>query len=222
MLLSTPTLCVEYFNENSSLLLSAIWTTFSEAFLGLLVAIILAFSLMILCFYNSKFYKFILPIILGSQVIPIIVLAPFFIILLGLGLGSKVLMAALISFYPIFLNFSTGYNAIKESTHELMKIYKAKTKFKIFKIYFPLALPNIFAGIKVAVTLSVIGAIVAEMAGSEKGIGLNLLKTTFRTEPELMVWSILGSAIIGVVLFGIVTLLEKKIGFWYINKNQFR
>jgi len=220
MLLSSPSRCVSYFGDNYSMLFSATATTFLEAFLGLVLATILAFLLMIVCFRNNAFYQIILPIIIASQVIPVIVLAPFFIIILGLGLTSKVLMAALISFYPIFLSFSTGYNSINKSVHELMEIYNADINFKIFKVYFLLALPNIFSGIKVAVTLSIIGAIVAEMVGSEKGLGLNFLKTQFRTEPELLIWSVLGSALIGGILFGLVIILERKLGFWYLHNRS--
>lgn len=220
LLVSSPSNCINFFAENSTQLLQATYTTFYESVLGLLLAISIAFVLMIICFYFDDIYKFVLPLILGSQVIPLITLAPFLIIWLGIGVESKIALVAIISFYPIFLNFSTGYNSIPISIFELLDIYKARKSFRIFKIYFPLSLQNIFTGLKISATLSVIGAIVAEFTGAEIGIGKNLLLSSIRIEPELMMISIFLSALIGGILFGVIYLSERVIGNWYINGKE--
>ncbi|MBK7683453.1 MAG: ABC transporter permease subunit [Bacteroidetes bacterium] len=97
---------------------------------------------------------FVLPIMVTSQVIPLIVLAPFFIILFGFGLCSKIAMAAVISFFPIFVNFAQGYKSIDSNIHELMHINNAPLKFRIYNVYFPLSMGSIIAGIKISSTLS--------------------------------------------------------------------
>lgn len=222
MLISSPSFCLDYFEENSRALWQATYTTLYESFLGLIIAVFFAFLLMILCFLFDGLYKFILPIILSSQVIPLITLAPFFIIWLGIGVESKIALVAIISFYPIFLNFSTGYNSIPTTIFELMEIYKAKNKFRILKVYFPLSLQNIFTGLKISATLSVIGAIVAEFTGAKVGIGKNLLLTSIRIEPELMMISIFLSALIGGTLFGVIYGLERILGKWYINDKRIK
>lgn len=218
MLISSPKLTIDYFIDNSSILLSALFTTFCESVFGLIIATAIAFSLMIFCFYNRRFYNFILPIIISSQVIPLITLAPFFILAFGIGLKSKVALAATISFYPIFLNFSTGYNSISDNIHDFLSLYNTKMHFRILKIYFPLSLQNIFTGLKISATLSVIGAIVAEFSGAEIGLGKNLLMSAIRIEPELMMISIFLSALLGGVLFGSIYILEKLLGKWYLKK----
>lgn len=200
---------VDYFSQNYSDLLLATCTTFIEALLGLVIATTFSFSMMIFCFYKPKFMDFILPLMITSQVVPLIVLAPFFIILLGIGLSSKVAMAAVISFFPIFVNFAQGYKSISKNIHELMTVYQAKIGYRIKNVYFPLSMPSIMAGLKVSATLSVIGAIVAEFSGAEIGLGKNLFVSALRLEPELMMCSLILSTLIGYLMFGSIKLIEK-------------
>jgi NitT/TauT family transport system permease protein len=170
---------------------------------------------MIICFYKPKVMDFILPIMITSQVIPLIVLAPFFVILLGIGIISKIAMASLMCFFPIFVNFAHGYKSISSNIHELMSIYDAPIKFKIRHVYFPLSMSSIMAGLKVSATLAVIGAIVAEFTGAEIGLGKNLFISAIRLEPDLMMTSLLLSTLIGLSVYGSIRLLEKRMFNWY-------
>jgi NitT/TauT family transport system permease protein len=214
LLLSSPSLVVGYFSENYSALLQATQTTFIEAFVGLLIATVFSFGVMILCFYFPKLMDFVLPIMITSQVVPLIVLAPFFIILMGIGLSSKIAMAALMCFFPIFVNFAQGYKAISQNIHELLHIYNAGAWMRIRRIYFPLAMPSIIAGLKISATLAVIGAIVAEFNGAELGLGKNLFLAAKRLEPDLMMSSLLLSTFLGVLFFGVIYSIEKKFINW--------
>lgn len=209
LLISCPSLIVEYFAEEYASLLSATGTTLLESVLGLLIATAFSFGIMIICFYIPRFLNFIMPVMIGSQVVPLIVLAPFFILLMGIGLSSKVAMAALISFFPIFVNFGTGVKAIPTEINEFAHINQTSTWRKIKNIYFPLSLPSIFAGLKIAATLSVIGAIVAEFTGAKIGLGKNLFLSAKRLEPELMMTSLLLSTLLGAFMFGTILLLER-------------
>jgi NitT/TauT family transport system permease protein len=211
LLISSPSLVVDYFGENWGLLLDATKTTMIEAVVGLLIAVVFSFGMMILCFYFPKLMDFIMPIMVTSQVIPLIVLAPFFIILMGIGISSKIAMATLMCFFPIFVNFAQGYNSISTNIHELMYIYNANTWTRIRNVYFPLSLPSILAGLKVSATLAVIGAIVAEFTGAEVGLGRNLYISALRLEPEMMMTSLLLSALLGLAFFGFIRIIENKI-----------
>ena len=214
LLLSSPSLVINYFDSNYTMLLQATQTTLFEAVTGLLIATVFSFGVMILCFYFPKLMDFVLPIMVASQVVPLIVLAPFFIILLGIGLGSKIAMAALMCFFPIFVNFAQGYKAISQNIHELMHIYNASTWTRIRQVYFPLSMPSIMAGLKISATLAVIGAIVAEMTGAEKGLGKNLFLSAIRLEPDLMMSSLILSASLGALLFCSIIIIEKKFTRW--------
>jgi ABC-type nitrate/sulfonate/bicarbonate transport system permease component len=214
LLLSSPSLVFDYFLNNLSDMWLATKTTFVEACLGLLIATIFSFGIMILCFYKPKLMDFVLPIMITSQVIPLIVLAPFFIILFGFGLSSKIAMAAVISFFPIFVNFAHGYKNIDSNIHELMHINNASLKFKIYNVYFPLSMGSIMAGIKISSTLSIIGAIVAEFSGAESGLGKNLYISAIRLEPDLMMCSLILSIFIGLFFYSIPLIIEKKLIKW--------
>jgi NitT/TauT family transport system permease protein len=205
---------MQYFIDNSGDLLRATQTTFIEAIAGLVIATVFSFLMMILCFYRPGLMEFILPLMVTSQVIPLIVLAPFFIILMGIGLASKIAMAAVISFFPIFVNFAHGYKSISSNIHELMHIYDASTGFKIRNVYFPLSASSILSGLKVSATLAVIGAIVAEFTGAETGLGKNLFLSAIRLEPEMMMSSLILSSILGGALFLIISLSERKLTSW--------
>lgn len=213
--ISSPSLVIGYFLENWVVLIRALLITSVEAIVGLVLATVLSFAIMCLGFAKPKFLEFLLPIMVTSQVIPLIVLAPFFILLFGLGMTSKIMMAAAISFFAIFINFNQGYRTISLNIHELMLIYNAPLAFRIMKVYFPLSMPSIMAGLKVSATLAVIGAIVAEFTGAKIGIGKNLFVSAIRLEPDMMMTSLILAALLGLLLYGIINYIDRKYGYWY-------
>lgn len=217
LFISSPSLVWEYSLEHYGQLLISFWATFLESVLGLLIAIAFSFAIMVGCFYSKRLKSLVLPIMIISQVIPLITLAPLFIMLFGVGIESKIVMSALVCFFPVFINFSNGVRLIDQNIHELMFIYGASKTQMIRRVYFPLAQPNIFAGIKIASTLAVIGAIVGEFNGADTGLGKNLFLAAKRLEPELMMSSLFLSSILGGLLYGIVIQIEKQIGKWYLK-----
>ena len=216
LLVSYPSLVYTYFGSNGSLLLQATLFTFLESFSGLLLAAAFSFSIMFACFYSPRLLRFLLPIMIASQVIPLITLAPLLIMIFGIGIKAKVVMAALMCFFPLFINFLSGYVSIPRTTNEMLYLYGASTWFRITRVNVPLSLPSIFAGLKISATLSVIGAIVAEFNGAEYGLGKNLYLAAKRLEPELVVSSIIITALLGGVMYGMVWLLERRVGRWYL------
>jgi NitT/TauT family transport system permease protein len=220
LFISSPSRMMAFWSEHYAELLTATLYTFSESILGLSIAVTFSFLLMILCLFNNKLYDLIMPVIVSSQVIPLIVLAPLFIIIFGSGIISKVLMASILSFFPIFINFGTGIKTISPDLIDIMRVFHASKRQLIFKVYFPLSLPYIISGMKMAATLSVIGAIVAEMSGAEIGLGKNLFLSVIRLEPELMMNSLLLSAVIGLLIFSMVILYERVRGKWYLNNDD--
>lgn len=215
--ISSPSLVLEYIGQNYQGLIKATGITLIQAVAGLLISITISFIMMFVYFIKPRFLYYVLPIMIISQVIPVIVLAPFFIILLGIGMVSKIAMAAVISFFPVFISFVQGYKAISKNTHELMQIYGANLKFKILNVYIPLSMPSIMAGLKISATLAVIGSIVTEFTGAKYGIGKNLFISSVRLNPDLMMSSLLLASLIGLSLYGLIAGIEKKYGAWYIK-----
>jgi NitT/TauT family transport system permease protein len=134
----------------------------------------------------------------------------------GIGIKAKIVMAALMCFFPLFINFLSGYISIPRTTNDMLYLYAASTWFKIIRVNIPLALPSIFAGLKISATLSVIGSIVAEFNGADYGLGKNLYLAAKRLEPELMMTSILLTSLLGGIMYGTMWLLERKLGKWYL------
>lgn len=216
LLISRPSLIVDYFLFNYYNIFLSASLTFLESFAGLLLAVFFSFLVMILCMIFPKILEFVLPIFIGSQVVPLIALAPLLIMLFGIGINAKIIMAALMCFFPLFMNFLAGINSIPATTKELIFMYDSSKWFTIFKINFPLSLPHIFTGLKISATLSVIGAIVAEFNGADYGLGKNLFLAAKRLEPELMMVSIIISILTGGFMYLLIWLLEKKLGKWYL------
>lgn len=209
--ISSPTLIADYFSGNYMALARATVTTLVEALAGLTIATFISFVVMVACFHKPELLSFIIPTMVVSQVIPTIVLAPFFVLIFGIGITSKIAMAAVITFFPVFVNFVHGYKSIPQNIHELMKVYRAPISFRIRNVYFPLSASSIVAGLKISTTLAIIGAIVAEFTGARAGIGKNLFVSAIRLEPDLMMSSLILATLMGLGMYGAVRLLEKRI-----------
>ena len=217
LLISSPSRVLNYAQSHYVDLVEATMITGAQALLGMLLATAVSLFLIIVGMYAPRFLSFILPAAIGSQVIPLIVLAPFFVIAFGIGMASKVAMAAVLCFFPTFIGFSQGFRLISRETHDLLDVYDTKRTFRIFRVYLPLSLPSGMAGLKVSATLSVIGAIVAEFTGAEVGLGRNLFLSTIRLNPDLMMTSLIAAAGLGGAMFGLVHVAERVLGRWYLT-----
>lgn len=218
--ISSPSATFIYAYENYNNILASTLITSIETLSGFVLAAIFSFTIMLFCLFFPKLLNIVLPFFIASQVLPIITLAPLFIILFGMGILSKIAMVVLMCFFPIFINFSAGVMSISENTNELLYVYNTKKLFKIFKVIIPLSTPNIFVGLKVSTTMAVMGAIVAEFMGARDGLGKNLYLAPKNSLPELMIISIILTTILGWFLFRSIVLLENKIGNWYQNNKN--
>ena len=215
-LISTPSDVVDYARSNSADLTLAFATTASESIVGLGIAILIALIAVILGLYSAPLYRWMLPAAVASQVIPLVSLAPFFILAFGLGFTGKVAMAATMCFFPVFVNLSAGVMNISQPVRDLLFVYAFSKTRCIFSVYLPLSVPNLFAGLRIASTLAVIGAIVAEFNGADQGLGKNLFLAAKRLEPELMMASLALSTFLGGALYLSMNVVERRIGRWYV------
>lgn len=216
---SSPSDSFEYASTHFQNILYSTLVTSVEALFGLGLAIAFSFVIMFFCLLYPPILKIILPVFITSQVLPIITLAPLFIILFGMGLMSKIAMVVLMCFFPIFINFSAGVYSIPQNTQELLYVYNAGKMFRVFRIIIPLSTPYIFTGLKVSTTMAIMGAIVAEFVGAKDGLGKNLYLAPKNSLPELMICSIVLTTLLGWFLYKSVELTEKKLGIWYFNNK---
>jgi NitT/TauT family transport system permease protein len=146
--------------------------------------------------------------------IPIIALSPVLILVFGLTMTSKVAIAAIICMFPTLVNTLRGLESVSHSEMELMKILSASRTEIFFRLRLPRSLPFVFTALKIAATSCVIGAIVSEWVGAERGIGMLIIQSTFDYRTEILYASIAVSSALALSLFGAVTLLEKYVVKW--------
>jgi len=188
--------------------------TATEAVLGFALGFAVATVLGYLLAKSPLAERLLSPYIVASQAIPIVALAPLLILWFGNGLASKILVSALIVFFPILVNTIVGVRSVDPRWMDLMHSLTASRWQVLTKVEIPAALPVLFGGIKVGITLSVVGAVVGEFVGADQGLGflVNLSRGLFDT--PLMFVSIFALVALALTLYTAVFFLEKAIIRW--------
>ncbi len=201
------------FNDRS-LLWSNFLVTAKEVLLGILVAALLGVALAIVIHFSDTLRRAVYPLIVASQAIPVIVLAPILLTWLGFGLLPKLVVIALVSFFSIVVTTLAGLAAVDPDLIKLMRTFDA-TRIRTFRlIELPAALPGVFTGTRIAVAVSVIGAVFAEWIGSNSGLGYLILISTPQLLTARAVAAVVILCLFAVVLFGLLTLAERLAVPW--------
>ena len=154
------------------------------------------------------------------QALPKIALVPLIVIWFGLGLTSKIVSATLISFFPLMVNTIVGLRSVDEDRINLMRSLSA-SRWQIFRmLQLPNAMPYIFAGIEVAMILALVGAVVAEFWGAEKGLGMLMQSMSFNMDTAGQFSILFILAILGLVLNGLITILRRRVLFWDRSRDS--
>jgi NitT/TauT family transport system permease protein len=190
--------------------------TLSATLLGFFLGAMLGIGLALMIVHSRVLEKSLLPWIICSQMVPILALAPIFIVVLGAiglqGLLPKSIISAYLCFFPITIGMVKGFTAPDPMQLDLMRTWSATPRQVLGKLRWPSAVPYLFAGLKVAITISLIGAIVAELpTGGEAGIGARLLAGSYYGQ-TIQIWAaLLASAILASGLIGLVDLAERGV-----------
>ncbi|WP_174727092.1 ABC transporter permease [Mesobacillus harenae] len=198
----------------SVLVLHHLPPTFLVIFIGLVLSILIGTGLAIWMNGNKVAEKTFYPIIIASQTIPIIALAPIFVLWFGYTIWSKVAVTVLITFFPITVSAFDGLRSSDKNLKELLLTMGASKKDLFFKLYVPSALPSFFSGLKVAVTLSVIGAAIGEWLGAQAGLGYFSRRMMTQFDGAAVFAPIVLLSAVGILLFLLVTWLEKTLLKW--------
>ncbi|MBI3334941.1 MAG: ABC transporter permease, partial [Candidatus Portnoybacteria bacterium] len=195
--LPAPSAIAQELTASWSLLLHHAYITLQEVVAGFLVALVSGLLLAMAIVRSKILERALLPILISSQTVPIIAIAPLLLIWVGYGLTSKIIVVALISFYPIAVNTIDGLKAINADMVAMMRSLGA-SRWQIFtKLQIPTSLPYMFSGIKVGISISVIGAIIGEWVGASGGLGYLIkysqpLFLTSRVFAAIVVLSVMG------------------------------
>jgi NitT/TauT family transport system permease protein len=214
-ILPPPTEVIETLIAVRSLLIEHSWPTTVETVLGFLLATVVGIAVAIAITYSRAMREALYPLLVVFQLIPKIALAPLFIVWLGIGMSSRLTFALFISFFPVVISTAAGLINADRYMIRLARSLTA-TDWQIFvSIRLPGALPHIFSGLKIAVTLSIIGVIVGEFITSQAGLGYIIVFATSRAETAAIMAAIIVLCVIGLVLYGVVALAERVMLRWY-------
>jgi putative hydroxymethylpyrimidine transport system permease protein len=214
-LLASPSAIVAALRKDWSRYLEPnLWPTLNEVLVGFAISVVAGVGLAIVLHMFTPLRRAIYPLLIGSQTIPIVVLAPVLVILLGYGLLPKVVIVALICFFPIVVNGLDGLRLVDDDFIHMMRTLDA-SRWSIFrKVEFPGALPSIFSGMRVAATFAAIGAVFGEWAGASAGLGYLIQASTPNLQTARIFACIVLLAAIAMALFGLVSLLERILCPW--------
>jgi NitT/TauT family transport system permease protein len=162
----------------------------------------------------------LLPAIAAFSSVPKIALAPLILVWFGLGSTSKVVTAFLIGVFPIIVNTTTGMREIDPDLVRLVRLMRATKGQELRKIRFPSALPSIFAGLKIAVPLSIIGALVAEFLSAQQGLGFLIVSANVQVNTVLAFAAIFMIASFSMILYGTIGRLERRVLRWRLSERQ--
>jgi NitT/TauT family transport system permease protein len=191
-----------------------LWTTTLETILGFFIASLSAFVSAVTLYHIPLLRRIAYPYIVTFQVMPMIVLAPVFVIWFGFGINSKVVVSVTTAFFVVLINSLAGLSAVEENSQLLMRSLVASKSQTFFKLTLPTSLPFVFAGLKTAATLALIGALVGELVTARAGLGRLLTQFSFALKQDLLFATVFWVGVLGLVLYGTVVLLERKIVWW--------
>ena len=202
----------------------AIWEntkpTLQETFIGFAVSLVVAWVLAVAIDFSGFLRRGVTPILVASQTLPIIAIAPLMIIWFGFGLMPKVLVIALVTFFPVTIALTEGFSSAEREATNLLRSMGAGKWRRFRYVRLPSALPYFFAGLRIAITYAVVGAIFAEYVGAEKGLGIymSLQKNSFRT--DLVLAAVLVTAIVSILLFAATYVVQRLCIPWYARAQR--
>lgn len=188
--------------------------TLGEVLMGLALGVIMAIVLGYLLAKSTTIEKILSPYIVASQSIPIVAIAPLLIIWIGPGILSKVLIAALIVFFPVLINTIVGVRSVPKELYELLNSLQANRWQILTMLEIPAALPVFLGGLRVGATLAVIGAVVGEFVGADQGLGFLINVGRGMYDTALVFVAVFTLVLMALILYGAVILLENKFLSW--------
>ena len=201
-------------------LMGQLWITVQEIVLGFLLASVVGFLIGLWIGQTEFGRKAVMPLFVLVEASPKIAFVPVFIAWFGFGIASKFLMAAFMSIFPVIINTAAGMNAASAEEVRLFRSMRASSWEIFWKLKFPRALPFIFAGLKIGIVSAVTGAVAAEFIGGGVGFGEQVRVAASRIALDRVFALILVLSMLGLALFGLVTLAQKKFAFWDAKNSK--
>jgi putative hydroxymethylpyrimidine transport system permease protein len=197
-----------------SLLWSSFLVTAGEVVLGILIAAVTGFVLAVAIHFSATFRRAAYPLVVGSQTIPVVAIGPILIYWLGFGIGPKVVVVALVSFFSIVVTTLAGLESVDPALLKLMRTFDAPRRRTFWHVELPAALPGVLTGAKIAVAVSLIGAVFGEWVEANSGLGHLILVSLPQLEAAVAGAAVLILSLFAILLFGLLTLAERRLLPW--------
>ncbi|MEP9355792.1 ABC transporter permease [Xanthobacter sp. KR7-65] len=214
IILPPPSEIVAVMVERYDLILTHLWPSLYLTLGGFALSVVGGIAVAVLITWSSALRAGLYPMIVVSQVVPKISIAPLFVVWFGTGTLSSLLLAFLIAFFPMTINAAMGFQSVDEDIHRMARTFMG-SRWQIFwKIQLPHALPYIFSGMKISITLSIIGVIVSEFVASQEGIGYLIKLSGGLLDTPLMMAAIAALSISGLGLYWLIAEAERIAVYW--------
>lgn len=188
--------------------------TTQEAFVGFVIAIGAALLLGVAISQVRLLEKTVMPYIVAFQTVPKVALAPLFVVWFGFGIESKVVMAAVIAFFPMLINVIEGLKSAEPDRIQMLRVFGA-SRMQIFRmVRLPSATPFIFAGLEMGIVFSILGAVVGEFIGAQKGLGYALLQANYNFDVSGMFAVLLVLSAMGLIAHILLGVIQRRVAFW--------
>ncbi|MGZ5308972.1 MAG: ABC transporter permease [Solirubrobacterales bacterium] len=213
-LVPSPTQIASALWEDRSLLAADAWVTLREVVLGFLLAVVLGLGCAIVLHLSETLRRAVYPLLVASQTVPVIAIAPILIVWFGFGIGPKLAIIALVCFFPITVNTLDGLRSVDPDQVKMMRTLDAGRWQILRRVEAPSALPFAFSGAKIAVAIAVIGAVFGEWAGSSSGLGHLMLEASAQLLTARLFAAIAVLSAMAICLFGLLALAERRLIPW--------
>jgi putative hydroxymethylpyrimidine transport system permease protein len=200
--------------EDRSLLADNAWVTLREILLGFLCAAVLGITLAVAIHLSETLRRSLYPLLVASQTIPIVAVAPILVVWLGYGIEPKLVVIAVVSFFPITVSAVDGLRSVDPEAIKMMRTLDASRAQVLLRVEAPAALPNLFSGMRIAAVFAPIAALFAEWVGSSSGLGHLILQDNGQLETARVFASVTVLIAIALALFGLIALAERRVVRW--------
>lgn len=209
LLVPSPSEIASALYEDRAVLAENALVTLWEVLAGFALALVVGVGAAVLLHLHESLRRATYPLVVASQTIPVIVIAPILVVWFGYGIGPKLAVIALICFFPIAVNTLDGLRSVPVPLVEMMRTLDARRSRILADVELPASLPYLFSGAKIAVAVAVIGAVFGEWVGASSGLGYLMLQDNAQLETARLFASVFLLSVIALVLFGTVALLER-------------
>ena len=213
-LVPSPSEIAQSLWADRSLLLDNGWVTLQEVLAGFALSVVAGVAFAVVLHLSPMLRRAFYPLLIASQTVPIVVIAPILVVWLGFGIGPKLVIIALICFFPITVNTLDGLRSVDPDLLKMMRTLDASRLKTFRRVEGPSALPYFFSGAKIAVAVAVIGAVFGEWAGSSSGLGHLIQQASAQLQTARTFAAVVVLSALAIVLFGLLAVIERRVAWW--------